>query len=233
MPLVSIGAGEFEDRVIGSTMAVVTFMTAGSEAYAALAPDLEALADANADIVFATIDAEEQVQLAAAARIDAIPTIMAFREGSLVFRERGALEVQTLQQLIDALRALDMEQVRAALVEQARRHQHHDHPHAVEVTVAELAEALPRHALVVDVRTPLEYASGHVPGAVLMPLHELGRRAENLPQDARIYVICKTGDRSQQACGLLAGLGFEAVNVAGGMVAWGEAGLELEFDQTP
>lgn len=226
MPTLGVSADTFERDVIGSVMAIVTFMTASSEAFTALSDDLEAFADANPDITFATIDAEVESGLAAAARIDAIPTIMAFREGNLVFRERGALENETIQQLIDTLRGLDMQEVRRTLAERA--HTRTEPTRAAEVSVQELAEALQRSALVLDVRTPLEYSSGHVPGAVLMPLHTLARGAENLPKDARIYLICKVGDRSRQGCELLSGLGYAAINVAGGMEAWKAAGLTCE-----
>lgn len=84
--------------------------------------------------------------------------------------------------------------------------------------------------LLLDVRSPEEYAAGHVPGAVLLPLPELqGRLAELTPnKDEAIYVICEVGGRSARASALLAAEGFQPVNVDGGTRAWREAGLPVE-----
>jgi thioredoxin 1 len=67
------------------------------------------------DIVFGKIDTEAQPELAAMARITSIPTIMAFRDGILIFSQPGALPGPTLEELIGKVRELDMEQVHAAL----------------------------------------------------------------------------------------------------------------------
>jgi sulfur dioxygenase len=77
--------------------------------------------------------------------------------------------------------------------------------------------------LVVDVRTPEELVGelGHFPGAVLAPLHELKRRAQDWPRDNPVLVVCRTGRRSYQGCRLLAEMGFSDVsNLSGGMTAW-------------
>ncbi len=72
------------------------------------------------DIVFGKIDTEEQQQLAAAAGISSIPTLMAFRENVLVFSQPGAINAQQLEQLIEQVRELDMEDVHKQ-VEEARQ----------------------------------------------------------------------------------------------------------------
>lgn len=82
---------------------------------------------------------------------------------------------------------------------------------------------------VVDVRETGEYLGGHVPGAVSLPLSELGGRADELASmRAPVYLVCESGDRSAQAAQWLAAQGYDVVNVAGGTSAWRRAGLPLE-----
>ncbi len=77
------------------------------------APVYEASSSTHSDIVFGKVDTEAEVDLASAANITAIPTLMAFREGVLVFAQPGALPARSLEQVITAVRGLDMEDVRA------------------------------------------------------------------------------------------------------------------------
>ena len=93
-----------------------------------------------------------------------------------------------------------------------------------EIDVAELAQRHAAGAYVLDVRQPDEYEAGHVPGAVLIPLGELGDRQGELPNDQELLVICKSGGRSATAVEALTGAGFRATNVAGGTMAWIDAG---------
>lgn len=87
---------------------------------------------------------------------------------------------------------------------------------------------LPAGALILDVRTPEEYASGHVEGARLAPLDALASFAALLEKESSLYVICRSGGRSQAACGLLDHLGFKDVtNIEGGILAWSAAGYAL------
>lgn len=82
---------------------------------------------------------------------------------------------------------------------------------------------------VVDVREPWEFAGGHVPGAVLIPLGELRGRTGELDADKPVAVICASGSRSQSAAALLAQQGFTTVyNVLGGTYGWQQARLTLE-----
>ena len=78
----------------------------------------EKASQANTDIVFAKVDTEAEPQLAGAAGITSIPTLMAFREGILVFSQPGALSAAALEQVISAIRALDMDDVRSQLAQQ-------------------------------------------------------------------------------------------------------------------
>lgn len=92
-----------------------------------------------------------------------------------------------------------------------------------EVDVATLAGA-PADAYVLDVRQPEEYEAAHVPGAVLVPLDQLAARLDEVPKDRHLFVICKSGGRSAAAVEALTGAGYDATNVAGGTMAWIEAG---------
>jgi thioredoxin 1 len=78
------------------------------------APTYEAAAERHSDIVFGKVDTESERMLASAANITSIPTLMAFKEGTLVFSQPGALPPAALEDLIAQVRALDMEQVRSS-----------------------------------------------------------------------------------------------------------------------
>jgi thioredoxin 1 len=81
----------------------------------AFAPVFEAAADRHDDVVFAKIDSEAEAGLSRAAGIQAIPTLMAFRDGVLVFSQPGALPAAALDELIGKVRELDMDAVRAEI----------------------------------------------------------------------------------------------------------------------
>jgi len=80
---------------------------------------------------------------------------------------------------------------------------------------------------VVDVREPDEFATGHVPDAVNIPLGQLPERLGDLPA-APVYLICQSGGRSAKATELLTGRGVDAINVEGGTSAWIAAGYPVE-----
>lgn len=84
--------------------------------------------------------------------------------------------------------------------------------------------------VLVDVRTAEEYAGGHVPGAVNIPLDQLASRTAELDsfKAGDVYLICQSGRRSTQASGMLAEQGFHAVNVSGGTGGWKAAGYPVE-----
>ena len=84
------------------------------------APTYEAASEKHADFVFGKVDTEDQQMLAASAQISSIPTLMAFREGILVFSQPGALPAAALDQVIDAVKGLDMEEVRAEVAKQTQ-----------------------------------------------------------------------------------------------------------------
>jgi rhodanese-related sulfurtransferase len=74
---------------------------------------------------------------------------------------------------------------------------------------------------VLDVRTPEEYNSGHIPGSELMPLQIIEGMSEELDKDKKYLIVCRSGNRSQQASDILAQKGFKnIVNMTGGMNEW-------------
>jgi rhodanese-related sulfurtransferase len=84
-------------------------------------------------------------------------------------------------------------------------------------------DGIPSGGYLLDVREADEWECGHAPQAVHLPLSELMARADEVPADRDVYVICKVGGRSEQAAGYLNHIGRSAVNVTGGMLAWSAA----------
>jgi sulfate permease, SulP family len=103
-----------------------------------------------------------------------------------------------------------------------------------QLTVPEFEDALRinrRNALLLDVREPAEYRSGHLPGAELMPLRTIIEDAERLPRDRPILLVCRSGRRSTRAMHWLIGLGFdEVVNLKGGILSWKAMGKPVEVE---
>lgn len=82
--------------------------------------------------------------------------------------------------------------------------------------------------VIIDVRTPEEYAEGHIKGAVLIPVQELEQRMAEVPRDRQVYVYCRSGRRSAKAAAMLAKHGFDRVeNMVGGIEAWKAAGYPV------
>ncbi len=102
-----------------------------------------------------------------------------------------------------------------------------------EISVQQAYQKYQQGVFVLDVRRPDEWDMYHVPNTVQIPLDELQNRLNELPKDQEIVVICHSGNRSGQAQTILAQAGFNAVSVAGGMIAWNQAGYPLEGPQRP
>jgi rhodanese-related sulfurtransferase len=96
-----------------------------------------------------------------------------------------------------------------------------------DVTVDQLANALDEGANVIDVREPLEWASGHISGTTLIPMSQLGARVGELDRSKPLYVVCRSGNRSGAMTDALRGMGFDAWNVHGGVIAWQRSGRPL------
>lgn len=97
-----------------------------------------------------------------------------------------------------------------------------------EVSLDAFAAAHADGAVVIDVREPYEYATGHVPGARLLPLARLGLHADELPRTERVFLICATGNRSLMAADYLARHGIDAISVAGGTSGWQGRGWPVQ-----
>jgi rhodanese-related sulfurtransferase len=95
------------------------------------------------------------------------------------------------------------------------------------VAIAEIPDELPENTVLLDVREDDEWAAGHAPNAQHVPMSELAGRLGELPEDANLYVVCRSGGRSARVTGYLNANGWDAVNVEGGMQSWAAAGRPL------
>jgi thioredoxin len=113
MPTVELGAENFEATVTENEIVFVDFWASWCGPCRAFAPVYEKAAAAHPDLVFGKVDTEAERALAGAAQITSIPTLMVFKEGTMVFLHPGALPGPALDEVIRAVRDLDMAQARA------------------------------------------------------------------------------------------------------------------------
>ncbi|MCY0905823.1 thioredoxin [Arthrobacter sp. H14-L1] len=115
MATIDISEKTFNDIITGNDIVLVDFWAAWCGPCRMFAPTFSKSSDSHSDIVFAKVDTEAEPLLSATAGITSIPTLMAFREGILVFSQPGAMNATGLEHLITGIKGLDMEEVRAKM----------------------------------------------------------------------------------------------------------------------
>jgi rhodanese-related sulfurtransferase len=99
-----------------------------------------------------------------------------------------------------------------------------------EVSAEEAKQIIDAGSQLVDVRTDVEFEAGHIPGSRHIPMADLQRDAAGLAKEQPVIIYCRSGNRSGPAAEAFAASGWDAHSIGGGLIAWSEAGYELEPD---
>ncbi len=100
-----------------------------------------------------------------------------------------------------------------------------------ETVIIDLPTSFGGEVVLLDVREDDEWRRGHAPGAQHIPMGDVPARMAEIDADAELYVICLAGGRSQRVAQYLARNGYEAANIAGGMLAWARSGRPVVTEQ--
>lgn len=122
MSVIELTKDNFQDTIDKDGIVIVDFWATWCGPCRAFAPTFEKAATKHTDITFAKLDTEHQREVAGAFQIQAIPTLMAFRDNILVFRQAGALPPPAFERLIGEVRGLDMDEVRKQIAEAEHEH---------------------------------------------------------------------------------------------------------------
>lgn len=118
MATIELTSENFSDTVDEGGIVLLDFWASWCGPCRMFAPVFEKAADKHGDVVFGKVDTEAQIELAQAFGISSIPTLMAIRDGVVLYAQPGALPEPALEQLIEQVRAVDMDDVRRTLAEQ-------------------------------------------------------------------------------------------------------------------
>ncbi len=125
MATINISAENFEDTITDNDIVLVDFWAEWCGPCKRFGPIYDKTSEQYQDIVFAKLDTDANQELSGQLGIEGIPTLMAFREGVLVFNQAGALPGPALKEVVDAVKALDMGQVHAEVAKLQEQHSDH------------------------------------------------------------------------------------------------------------